>query len=198
MAADYAQMVAELKAFFDFSHKVVILVGAGAGKFIDACRGAERLIAIDQDAEVLKQFEQTLRSKGMQDRASVICSDFLEVTSRGDVVYFEFCLHEMEDPLKVLAHARELAPEVLIFDHLPDSPWTYYTNEEEKVRRSTDVMMSCGVRRQEVHEGAQRFRNHAELQAMLASGGPVSMERIAGFRDASDLVIPMRYGLAVL
>lgn len=42
MAADYAKMVAELKAFFDFSGKVVILVGAGAGKFIDACRGAER------------------------------------------------------------------------------------------------------------------------------------------------------------
>lgn len=198
VAADYAQMVAELQAFFDFTGKVVILVGAGGGKFIDACRGAKHLLAVDQDAEVLRQFEQVVRARGLQGKVNVICSDFLDVASRGDVVYFEFCLHEMEDPRKALSHARELAPEVLVFDHLPDSPWTYYTNEEEKVRRSTNVMMSCGVQRREIHQGAQRFRNHAELQAMLAPGGPVSLERIAGFRGMSEIVIPMSYGLAVL
>jgi hypothetical protein len=191
-------MVAELQAFFDFSGKVVILVGAGTGKFIEACRGAEHLIAVDREAEVLGQFEQAIRARGLQGKASVICSDFLDVTSRGDVVYFEFCLHEMEDPQEALRHARELAPEVLIFDHLPGSPWTYYTNEDEKVRRSTNAMLTCGVQRREIHQGAQRFRDDAELRAMLASGGPVCLERIAGFREKSDIVIPMRYGLALL
>ena len=139
MAADYARMVAELQAFFDFTGKVVILVGAGAGKFIDACRGAKRLIAVDRDAEVLGQFERAIRVRGLQDKASVICAEFLEVAARGDVVYFEFCFHEMEDPQAALRHACDLAPEVLVFDHLPGSAWTYYTNEEDKVRRSTGV-----------------------------------------------------------
>ncbi len=198
MAADYARMVAELQAFFDFTGKVVILVGAGAGKFIDACRGAKRLIAVDRDAEVLGQFERAIRVRGLQDKASVICAEFLEVAARGDVVYFEFCFHEMEDPQAALRHACDLAPEVLVFDHLPGSAWTYYTNEEDKVRRSTGVLTSGGVQRRETHQGEQRFRNHAELQAMLASGGPVCLERIEAFREKSDIVIPMSYGLALL
>ncbi|MCU0225610.1 MAG: class I SAM-dependent methyltransferase [Acidobacteria bacterium] len=198
MAADYARMVAELQAFYDFTGKSVILVGAGAGKFIDACRGAKHLVAVDQDAEVLGQFERALRVRGMQGKASVICAEFLEVAARGDVVYFEFCFHEMADPLAALRHACDLAPEVLVFDHLPGSPWTYYTNEEDKVRRSTSVITSGGVQRRETHQGAQRFRNHAELQAMLAQGEPVCLERIEAFREESEIVIPMSYGLALL
>ena len=36
------------------------------------------------------------------------------VILHGDVVYFEFCLHEMDDPAKALIHAKSLAPDIVV------------------------------------------------------------------------------------
>jgi len=50
-----------------------------------------------------------IAAKGVQDSVDAIGAEFEDVTLSGDVVYFEFCLHEMLDPQKALAHARALA-----------------------------------------------------------------------------------------
>jgi hypothetical protein len=42
----------------------------------------------------------------MQGSFYVVASNFEEVTLCGDVVYFEFCLHEIDDPRKSFSHAR--------------------------------------------------------------------------------------------
>jgi hypothetical protein len=33
---------------------------------------------------------------------------------QGDTVYFEFCLHEMDDPEYALIHAKSLAPDIVV------------------------------------------------------------------------------------
>ena len=53
----------------------------------------------------------------------VVGSKFEDVALSGDVVYFEFCLHEMADPQKALTHAKNLARDTVVFDHSPDSEW---------------------------------------------------------------------------
>src|ERR1017187_2301743 len=47
----------------------------------------------------------------------VVRANFEGVTVSGDVVYFEFCQHEMDDLRKALSHASTLAPDIVVFDH---------------------------------------------------------------------------------
>jgi hypothetical protein len=120
------------------------------------------------------------------------------VASSGDVVYFEFCLHEMMDPYRALLHARSLAPDIVVFDHLPGSEWSFYAAEDDKVRRSGEAMDRFGVRLRKTFCAEQRFRDPAELHAKLAGQGAVAADRARRFAGATDIVIPMNYQLALL
>ena len=77
----------------------------------------------------------------------IITSPFEEITRKSDVVYFEFCLHEMKDPRPALTHARSLALETVVFDHSADSEWAFYAAEDNEVQRSSEAVQSFGIRR---------------------------------------------------
>jgi len=49
------------------------------------------------------------------------------------------------DPDAVLRHARTLAPETLVVDHVPESQWAWHTAEEEKAARSLAAVELAGV-----------------------------------------------------
>jgi hypothetical protein len=82
-----------------------------------------------------------------------------------DVVYFEFCLHEMNDPCLALTHAQSLAPNPVVFDHSAGSEWAFHAAEDNKVRRSSEAVQNFGTRRRVTRLTVQHFRNHAELAA---------------------------------
>lgn len=198
MVTDVRRVVDNLRGFHALKGKVILSVGAGGGQFLDAYRDARRILAIDDDATALRQLEAAVAAKALQGCVELIQADFFEVTTHGEVVLFEFSLHEMPDPGKALARARSLAPEIVVFDHAPGSEWAYHTVEEDKVLRSTEAMERCGIKRRAVFEGEQRFQDYAELRDKVASQGPTAIERIARFRDLRDIVIPMRYLAALL
>lgn len=147
MAADILGMIEALKSFYDFTGKTVLLVGAGGGQLLEGVAQAQKLIAIDRDADALRAMMAVARSKGMEELVEPLHAPWNQVDVRGDVVYFEFCLHEMPDPGQALFHARELAPDVLVFDHLPDSEWARCAGEADLVRRSTEALSLCRVKR---------------------------------------------------
>lgn len=161
MATDYHQLTENLCRFYDFSGKTVLFVGAGGRQLLDPSIKTRKLFAIDQDVEALRELKTNVAAKGMQDCVDIVGSSFEEVALRGDVVYFEFCLHEMDDPQKALTHARTLAPDIVVFDHLPGSDWVFHAAEEDKVRRSAEAMERFGVRRRETFCTEQRFRYYA-------------------------------------
>ena len=197
MAVDYAQLVANLRRFYDFSGKVVLVVGAGGGQLLDPACKAKKLIAIDRDREALDKLRATIDASA-RDSIEVVCASFEDVRLSGDVVYFEFCLHETSDPEQALTHARTLAPDIIVYDHLPDSPWSFHAAEEDKVRRSAEAMERFGVRRRQIFSTVQRFRNHDELLAKIRVQGPLAIQRAERFIGATNIVIPMTYGLALL
>lgn len=84
-----------------------------------------KLIAIDRDVESLQELKAKSKLPGMCDSIDIVACDFENVRSFGDVVYFEFCLHELDHPEKALSHARTLAPDIVVFDHLPGSEWVF-------------------------------------------------------------------------
>jgi predicted RNA methylase len=198
MAADYGQKAENLRCFYDFTGKVVLFVGAGGKQLLDPSAGTKKLIAIDQDVEALRELAANVAAKGIQDSVEVIGSKFEDVALSGDVVYFEFCLHEMVDPQKALTHAKNLARGVVVFDHSPGSEWIFYGAEEDKVRRSAEAMEHFGIRRRENFCTEQRFKSHAELLAKVAVQGVLAIERAQRFAGAASITIPMAYELALL
>ena len=198
MAADYQQMAQNLRQFYSFSGKEVLAVGAGGGPLTDLVLESRKLIVIDKDSAAIRQWEARVVAEKLQDRVDVIRADFCETSPRGDVVYFEFSLHEMSDPGQALRHALTLAPEVLIFDHLPDSEWAFHAAEEDRVRRSTEVLAGFACTRHQAFHTEQRFPKYQQLLEKVSCQGELALQRAERYRGTTDIAIPMTYGLTLL
>lgn len=198
MATDYAKLTENLCRFYDFADKVVLYIGAAGRQLLDPATRTRKLIAIDKDISALQELKANIVAQGLQNSVEVVGASFDEVTLRGDAVYFEFCLHEMDDPERTLVHAKSLAPDIVVYDHSPGSEWIYYGAEEDKVAHSFAVMERFGIRRRQTFQADQRFRNYGELLAKVSPQGPLAMERVQRFAGATNIVIPMSYELNLL
>ena len=198
MATDIRQIVLTLSTFYNFTGRTVVSVGAGGGQLVEYARPAHRVIAVDRDAVALEQLAARLLECRMADKFTLVKSDLLDVRPRGDVILFEFCLHQMTEPERALAHARELAPDVLVIDHAPGSRWSWYAAEGGMVQAGWRAVDRGTTRRLQAAEGLQDFADYAELEAKLAAQGPVSLERVRPFRGQRAISIPMPYRLALL
>jgi len=198
MATDIAQVVAALTAFYDFAGKTVIDIGAGGGQLVEYARTARRVIAIDHDTSALARLRTRLLECGLSTQFELVASDLYDVRTRGDVVLFEFCLHEMADPARALVHAHGLAPDVVVIDHAPGSPWSWCAAEDDGVEAAWEAVAGVAVRREHDVAAWQRFSDYAELESRLAHRGPESLRRIATLRAQADISIPMPYRIALL
>ncbi len=198
MATDYAKLSENLRSFYGFGGKVVLYVGAAGRQLLDPATGTKKVIAIDRDVNGLRELKAKVAVQGLQDSIETIAANFEEVTLRADVVYFEFCFHELEDPEKALMHAKSLASDIVVYDHAAGSEWIYYGAEENCVARSSAVMEQFGIRRRQTFQAEQGFADYAELLAKVRPQGPLAIERIQRFVGATSIVIPMSYELNLL
>jgi predicted RNA methylase len=198
MAVDLQQLTAKLVRFYDFAGKTVLFVGAGGRQLLDPSAGTRKLIAIDQDGESLQELKANIVAKGWQNFMEVVAANFEDVSLSGDVVYFEFCLHEMNDPQNALSHAHTLASDIVVYDHSPTSEWIYYGAEEDKVAHSAAAMERFGIRRRAAFHAEQRFQDYAELLARLAGQGELAIQRAQRFAGATNIAIPMDYEVVLL
>lgn len=200
MPTDYAKLSENLGHFYEFTGKVVLYVGAAGRQLLDPATATKKLVAIDRDVAGLRVLQSALAAQGTQDAASreFFAGNFEQVAVRGDVVYFEFCLHETEDPAEALAHAKSLASDIVVFDHSPGSEWSYYCAEEDKVARSFAAMERFGIRHRATFHAEQRFGTLAELLAKVAPQGEPAIARAEKFAGVTPIVIPMEYELDLL
>jgi len=198
LATDYAKLTENLCHFYDFRDKVVLFVGAGGRQLLNPASRIKKLIAIDKDVDALRELKENVLLQGLSHSVEVVGAKFEQVTSHGDAVYLEFCLHEMDDPEKALVHAKSLAPDIVVYDHSPGSEWIYYGAEEDKVACSAAVMRRFGIRRRQRFEAEQQFANFAELIAKVSPQGPLAIARAQRFAEAASIVIPMSYELNLL
>ena len=198
MATDYAKLTENLTRFYDFTDEAVLFIGAAGRQLLDPKIRTKKLIAIDKDFQALRDLRAKVIAQGLQDLVEVVGASFEEVTLHGDAVYFEFCLHEMDDPAKTLFRAKSLAPDIVVYDHSPGSEWIYFGAEEDKVSRSSAAMEHFGIRRRQTFRAEQRFESYGELLAKMSPQGPLAVERAQRFAGATDIVIPMSYELDLL
>jgi predicted RNA methylase len=198
MGTDIGLILQRLLAFYDFSGKNVLAVGAGGGQFAEYARSMRKVLAVDRDLAAMRQLQEAAARLNLQDRFEYWTGDFADCGRRADVVLFEFCLHEMDDPSAAVHKAATLAPEVVVIDHAPGSPWVFFTGEDNKVALSWLALSRMQVMRQCSYAGEQRFAHYDELHAKVKSQGDESIRRIERFREQTNIIIPMTYALALI
>jgi len=200
MATDYALMMHNLMSFYDFEDKTLVSIGAGGERAIGYGAPPRRIVAIDQDATALDQLRVAAARSGMSDKYEFVHGDFLsmDLPSRGDVVLFDFCLHEMPDVALALKMAGEMAPDVVVFDHGKASEWAFYVVEETKVELLWRTLERFNVPQHREFATEQKFRDHAELLAKVEPQGEIAIRRIKKFEGRTDIIIPMTYELALV
>jgi len=198
MATDIAKVIANLTSFYDFKNKSVVHVGAGGGQFIGYASDAHHVVAVDPDAAALEPLRAAIDRLGLGDRFTVRQCLFESLTDRADVVFFEFCLHEMDAPEAVLRHARSLAPETLVIDHAPGSRWAWHTAETEKAARSWAAVARADVVASREFVGRQLFADVDALVARIASLGEPAVSRARALGGAGGIDIEMVYRVALL
>src|SRR3989339_594061 len=130
MACDIKRLMANLHAACDFKGKQIIWVGAGVGQIAPHLAMARKVFAVDNDAKTLAVLAENIGKLGLTKSFELIHCDFSELSRTADIVLFDFCLHEMTAPAKAIIKAKELAPDVVVFDHWPGSKWSYLANED--------------------------------------------------------------------
>lgn len=198
MATDFALILENLLQFYVFDNKVMLCVGAGGGQLAGYGRVARKVIAVDRDGAALAALAERIRADGIEDNFVLVQEDFMAVTERADVVLFEFALHEMPDPGAALAHAANLAPDIVIIDHAPGSQWAHVVDEAEKIATSWTAVAVRGARRTEDYDTVQRFASYGELLQKIKSQGAEAIRRIERWHQCTDITIPMAYRAAQL
>lgn len=198
MATDIEAILSNINSFYDFQDKQVIHVGAGGGQLIGYASNTRSVIAVDFERTGITQLEAAIEAAGLNDRFSVVEADFLTVSARADLVFFEFCLHEMDDAAAALLHAHSLAPEVVVLDHVPDSQWAWHTCEEEKAARSWAAVRRCRVVREKSFHATQHFQDHAELLAKVEVLGEQAIDRSKPMVGQKGIKIEMGYAMVLV
>jgi hypothetical protein len=192
LATDYAKLTENLSRFYDFTDKEVLFIGAAGRQLLDPDTRTRKLIAIDKDVETLKDLKAKIVAQGLQDSVSVVGASFEDVTLHGDVVYFEFCLHEMDDPEKALMQLLPvLNQEVSERYAIPPSPAATITYTglpldeiEDALQRSAAMQNARGilVRKQQKMSGRPVTRLHKGRVGLLACSGMLN-----GFFGEGDM-----------
>ncbi len=198
MATDIAAILRNLESCYDFADKSVIHVGAGGGQFVGYAVRARKVLGVDPDAAAVERLKLAIREQGLESRFSALRGDILTVAERADVVFFEFCLHEIVDPRAALRHARTLAPEILIVDPAADSRWAWHLCETEKAHRGWAAVERYALTLDRTFPGVQRFHDHAELLAKVQVLGECVIRRAQEFAGQRDFTIDMPYRVALL
>ena len=198
MATDINKIITNLLEFYDFNNKTIVTVGAGGGQLIEYGRVSKHVVAVDYDMEALDRLKVNLVKSGLDDKFDLVHADFNRSVVKGDIVMFEFCLHEMEDPLSALKHALTVTSDILILDHWPDSEWAYFGDEDQKIVKSWSALNEFPLKRIQKFDTVQFFHDYEELYQKVKPQGAVSINRIKGFQNKTNFTIPMTYGFALI
>lgn len=198
MVKDIQEIIDNLLNFYDFQNKTIVSVGIGGGQFLAYSKVAKHVIAIDNDLDALNKLKEKLVQNELSEKFTLIHSDFRNVKVKGDVVLFEFCLHEMNEPQKMLEYAKNMAEDIVVADHGTNSEWAYVADEKEKSENSWLQVLNNPAQRITTYKAEQFFEDYSELFEKVKIQGENSIERIEKFKQCRKFVIPMEYTFALL
>ena len=159
---------------------------------------ARAVLGVDSDPVAVSHLKTAVQNAGLKDRFNVVQGRFSSVSARADVVFFEFCLHEMDDPAEALFHAQSLAPDVLVLDHTPESSWAWYTCEEKKTARSWRAARRLRIVHEASFKATQQFDSYPQFLSKVQVLGEQAITRSRRLSEQEEIRIEMRYALALI
>ena len=193
MATDIEIIVKNIRSVFDFKDKSVIQVGAGGGQLIGCAKDANSIIAVDNDPSAIEKLNIVVGKNKQFNNISIIEGTIDSINQNVDIVFFEFCLHEIDNPGFALNKAFEFAPQILVVDHHPDSEWAWITCETEKVTQSWIEVEKYYIIQKETYNAIQLFSDYLELYRRIEPLGKLAIERIQRFQSQKNISIKMQY-----
>jgi hypothetical protein len=129
-----------------------------------------------------------------------VIQDFysLDLKEKADLVFFEFCLHEMDDSKRAIEYAKSFANKVVIVDHVPESKWSWYCCETEKISRSWKLMETLDFQESKQIVAMQTYHSYEELKSKLSVVGDEAIKRIEELKDKEDINIEMPYRMVLI
>ncbi len=197
MATDIQAILKNLSFCYQFKDKSVIHVGAGGGQLIGYATEVRSVVAVDPEISAVDRLRSALALVPFRDRFSVVHGEFGTHLGTADVVFFEFCLHEIPEPHIALCDAKAVAPDVIVIDHDPESRWAWHTAETDKARNSWAAVQQYPVRLDRRFTGVQRFANFLELLQKVGGLGEPAVGRARQLSDQTPIEIEMKYRIAV-
>jgi CheY-like chemotaxis protein len=198
MATDVGLISNDLASFYDFAGKTCLFVGAGSRIALAPAHAAGAILVVDRDPAAIARLREDLSELGMRERVELRTARFEDALGDFDVVYFEFCLHEMNDPAAALRKAKSMAPDVIVLDHAVGSEWMHCAALDEDVRRAGQAIEGFRARRRERRDGVQSFASGDELAVRLSRSGAVALSRARCFAGRSNVSLAMPYELVLL
>jgi hypothetical protein len=199
VSTDLRLIAPSLGEFYNFSRKSVIAVGVkNAAELIECARYARFVIAVDCDEGAIDRLRQRVCEEGLGARFFMFVGAITAVPFNADVVVFEFSLHELADPRAALLHARRLAPEMVILEHVPGSRWSWFAGEDRGVAAAWAAVSPQAIRRVRTCEAVQHFGDFIDVKVCFRNAGATSQARIVELRNVAPIVIPMPFRLALI
>jgi CheY-like chemotaxis protein len=198
MATDVGLISNDLASFYDFAGTTCLFVGAGSRIALAPAHAAGAILVVDRDPAAIARLREDLSELGMRERVELRTARFEDALGDFDVVYFEFCLHEMNDPAAALRKAKSMAPDVIVLDHAVGSEWMHCAALDEDVRRAGQAIEGFRARRRERRDGVQSFASGDELAVRLSRSGAVALSRARCFAGRSNVSLAMPYELVLL
>lgn len=198
MGADINKIINNLNEFYNLTDKKIIHVGIGKGLFTGYSNLAKKVFAYDNNPDIEKDLLSKLQNENTIDRYVIRISDFSDCKDNADLVFFEFCLHEIENPNEALEFAKGISNNILIIDHSKFSKWSYYTLESDKLEKSWSAINNFEYKKHKAFDEYQFFNDFSELKDKLSVLGDECMKRIKEFENESNIKIYMPYEICLI
>lgn len=198
MGINISEIIKNLIGFYNLNGKSIIHVGIGSGIFTGYTNSAKKIFAYDNNPTIENNLRSKLTSEKALDKYEINIIDFFKCKNKADVVFFEFCLHEIEYPLKALEFAKTISDDILIIDHAITSEWSHYTLETEKLKKSWNAINTFTIKKHCTFKEYQHFNYFTDLKTKLSILGEECMKGIEIFENKSDIYIPMPYEICLI
>jgi SAM-dependent methyltransferase len=195
MAVNSIELINNIDSFIDFSNRSVLIIGAGGGQLVGYAANAKQIIAVDNDENSINQLRERVSKTMLKDKYSYIVNDFFNVTCKADILVFEFSLHEIPDIKKAIEHGKELAPQVIVFDHCKESEWLYIVQEEGKIENEDNILEKMNVKKAKQYSIMQSFNEYEDLKRKVVIQGEESIKAIHKYITTKNIEIDMKYKL---
>jgi hypothetical protein len=104
-------------------------------------------------------------------------------------------LHEIPDIKKAIEHGKELAPQVIVFDHCKESEWLYIVQEEGKIENEDNILEKMNVKKAKQYSIMQSFNEYEDLKRKVVIQGEESIKAIHKYITTKNIEIDMKYKL---